>query len=64
MGKTDWAKKAKEEFDAMPVKYQLDWEELRRVVSKRHQKPDKIKSRLARAAFLVLLNKFDMRNII
>ena len=35
MSKTDWAKKAKEEFDAMPVHYQLDWVELRKLISKK-----------------------------
>ncbi len=34
MTKTDWAKKAKEEFDAMPAQYQMDWEELRDIVEK------------------------------
>lgn len=34
MTKRDWAKKAKEEFDAMPVQYQADWAELRDIVAK------------------------------
>ncbi|MDB5182642.1 MAG: hypothetical protein JWO47_426 [Candidatus Saccharibacteria bacterium] len=33
MSKINWAKKAKEEFDAMPAQYQMDWEELRKLVS-------------------------------
>jgi len=32
MSKPKWAKIAKQEFEAMPVKYQLDWGELRGVV--------------------------------
>jgi DNA-binding transcriptional regulator LsrR (DeoR family) len=34
MSEIDWAKKAKAEFEAMPAPYQLDWAELRKLVTK------------------------------